>query len=123
MGVRFSPAHLWVRAEGGDAVIGLSDYLQDQMGDITALELPDVGDVLRASRKMGAVESDDASSPIDAPISGEVIEVNAEALQNPDLVNSDPYIAGWLIRVRMDDPGELDDLIAEEEYAELTTEV
>lgn len=123
MGVRFSPAHLWVRTEGGDAVIGLSDYLQDQMGDITALELPDVGDVLRASRKMGAVESDDASSPIDAPISGEVIEVNAEALQNPDLVNSDPYIAGWLIRVRMDDPGELDDLIAEEEYAELTTEV
>lgn len=123
MGVRFSPAHLWVRAEGGDAVIGLSDYLQDQMGDITALELPDVGDVLRASRKMGAVESDDASSPIDAPISGEVIEVNAEALHNPDLVNSDPYIAGWLIRVRMDDPGELDDLIAEEEYAELTTEV
>jgi glycine cleavage system H protein len=123
MGVRFSPAHLWVRAEGGDAVIGLSDYLQDQMGDITALELPDVGDVLRASRRMGAVESDDASSPIDAPISGEVIEVNADALENPDLVNSDPYAAGWLIRVRMDDPGELDDLIAEEEYAELTTEV
>jgi glycine cleavage system H protein len=123
VGLRFSPSHLWVRAEGADAVIGLSDYLQDQMGEITALELPDVGDVVRATRKMGSVESEDASSPIDAPITGEVVEVNPEALENPDLVNSDPYAAGWLIRVRMDDPTELDDLIGEEEYAELTTEV
>jgi glycine cleavage system H protein len=123
VGLRFSPSHLWVRAEGADAVIGLSDYLQDQMGEITALELPDVGDVVRATRKMGSVESEDASSPIDAPITGEVVEVNPEALENPDLVNSDPYAAGWLIRVRMDDPAELDDLIGEEEYAELTTEV
>jgi glycine cleavage system H protein len=121
--VRFSPAHMWVRAEGAEAVIGLSDYLQDQMGEITALELPDVGDVIRAARKMGNVESEDASSPIEAPISGEVIEVNPDALESPDLVNSDPFVAGWLIRVRMDDPSELDDLIGEEEYAELTTEV
>jgi glycine cleavage system H protein len=93
------------------------------MGDITALELPDLGDILRARRKMGHVESEDASSPIEAPISGEVIEVNAEALQNPDLVNSEPYDTGWLLRVRIEDPSELEDLISEEEYAELTTEV
>ena len=123
VGVRFSPAHLWVRAEGADCVVGLSDYLQDQMGDITALELPDVGDIIRATRRMGQVESEDASSPIEAPITGEVIEVNPEALLNPDLVNSDPYAAGWLIRVRMDDPSELDDLIGEEEYAELIIDV
>jgi glycine cleavage system H protein len=72
---------------------------------------------------MGSVESDEATSPIDAPISGEVIEVNGEALDDPDLVNSDPYSTGWLLRVRMDDPSELSDLISEEEYAELTTEV
>jgi glycine cleavage system H protein len=121
--LRFSGAHVWVRVEGSDAVLGLSDYLQDQMGEITALELPDLGDVIRATRRMGSVESDDASSPIEAPITGEVVEVNAEALENPDLVNTDPYSGGWLLRVRMDDPSELEELIGEEEYAELTTEV
>jgi glycine cleavage system H protein len=107
---------MWVRVEGADAVLGLSDYLQDQMGEITALELPDLGDVLGAGRRMGHVESEEASSPLEAPIS-------AEALENPDLINSDPYATGWLLRVRIDDPRELDELINEEEYAELTTEV
>jgi glycine cleavage system H protein len=121
--LKFSGAHVWVRIEGSDAVLGLSDYLQDQMGEITSLELPDLGDLIRATRRMGSVQSEDATSPIDAPITGEVVEVNAEALDNPDLVNSDPYSGGWLLRVRMDDPSELDDLMGEEEYAELTTEV
>ena len=112
-----------MRVEESDAVIGLSDYLQDQMGELTTLELPDLGDILRASRRMGHVESEEASSPIEAPISGEVIEVNAAALENPDLVNIEPYGSGWLLRVRIKDPHELDDLINEEEYAELTTEV
>ncbi len=121
--LKFSGAHVWVRIEGSDAVLGLSDYLQDQMGEITSLELPDLGDLIRATRQMGSAQSEDATSPIDAPITGEVVEVNAEALDNPDLVNSDPYSGGWLLRVRMDDPSELDDLMGEEEYAELTTEV
>ena len=121
--LRFSGAHVWVRVEDDVAVLGLSDYLQDQMGEITTLELPDLGDVLRARRRMGHVESDDASSPIEAPISGEVIEVNGEALENPDLVNTEPYGSGWLLKVRIEDKGELEDLINEEEYAELTTEV
>ena len=121
--LKFSGAHVWVRVEGSEAVLGLSDYLQDQMGAITSLELPDVGDVLRATRRMGNVESDDASSPLEAPISGEVVDVNPDTLANPDLVNSDPYTDGWLLRVRIEDPRELDELISEEEYAELTTEV
>ena len=123
MALRYSPSHLWVRVEGNEAVIGLSDYLQDQMGEITSLELPDQGDVIRATRPMGSVESEDASSPIDAPISGEVLEVNASALDGPEVVNTDPYSGGWLLRVRIEDPDELDDLISEEEYAELTLEV
>ena len=110
--LRFSDAHVWVRLEDDVAVLGLSDYLQDQMGEITTLELPDLGDVLRARRRMGHVESDDASSPIEAPVSGEVIEVNAE-----------PYGSGWLLKVKLDNRGELEDLISEEEYVELTTEV
>ena len=121
--LRFSAAHVWVRVDGPDAILGLSDFLQDQMGEITALELPDLGDMLHAARRMGHVESEDASSPIEAPITGEVVEVNAEALDNPDLINSDPYGSGWLLRVRIERPAELDDLINEEEYAELTTEV
>ncbi|TME06951.1 MAG: glycine cleavage system protein GcvH [Chloroflexi bacterium] len=121
--LRFSDAHVWVRLEDDVAVLGLSDYLQDQMGEITTLELPDLGDVLRARRRMGHVESDDASSPIEAPVSGEVIEVNAEVLENPDVVNAEPYGSGWLLKVKLDNRGELEDLISEEEYVELTTEV
>src|SRR4051794_33705107 len=100
--LRFSSAHVWVRVEGDVAELGLSDYLQDQMGEITSLVLPDLGDVLHARRRMGHVESEEASSPLEAPVTGEVVEVNGEALENPDVVNSDPYGAGWLIRVRLD---------------------
>ncbi len=121
--LRFSDAHVWVRIDDDVAVLGLSEYLQDQMGEITSLKLPDLGDVLRAKRRMGHVESDDASSPLEAPVSGEVVEVNPDVLENPDIVNAEPYGSGWLIKVRLDDSGELEDLISEEEYAELTTEV
>lgn len=121
--LRFSGAHVWVRVEGADAILGLSDYLQDQMGEITTLELPDLGDVIRATRRMGQAESEDASSPLEAPLTGEVIDVNPEVLENPDVINSDPYGSGWLVKVRMDDPKELEDLMNEEEYMELTTEV
>jgi glycine cleavage system H protein len=121
--LRFSPAHVWVRVDGSEAVLGLSDYLQDQMGEVTSIQLPDLGDLLIAGRRMGHVESEEASSPVEAPVSGEVIEVNPEALENPDLINSEPYGAGWLLRVRLDDLRELEELISEEEYAELTTEV
>src|SRR2546430_16983816 len=93
--LRFSDAHVWVRLEDDVAVLGLSDYLQDQMGEITTLELPDLGDVLRARRRMGHVESDDASSPIEAPVSDEVTEVNTEVLENPDAVHAQPHGSGW----------------------------
>ena len=121
--LRFSGGHVWVRVEGAEAVLGLSDYLQDQMGEITKLELPDLGDVLRAGRRMGHVESEEASSPLEAPLTGEVVEVNPEPLENPDLINLDPYSGGWLLSIRIEDPRELDELINEDEYAELTTEV
>ena len=121
--LRFSGAHVWVRVEGAEAVLGLSDYLQDQMGEITRLELPDLGDLLRAGQRMGHVESEESSSPLEAPLTGEVVEVNPEPLENPDLINLDPYSGGWLLRIRIEDPRELDELINEEEYAELTTEV
>ena len=121
--IRFSSAHVWVQVEDSEAVLGLSDYLQDQMGEITSLDLPDIGDILRARKRMGHVESEEASSPIDSPLTGEVIDVNSELIANPDLVNSDPYGSGWLVRVKIENPAELEELISEEEYADLTTEV
>lgn len=120
---RFSPGHLWARVDGNSAVIGMTDYLQDQLGEIVALDLPDIGDVVRAQRRMGGVESDLASTPLDSPVTGEVVEVNQEVLNSPDLVNQDPYDGGWLLRVQLDDPSELEDLLGEDEYMELTTEV
>ena len=119
--LRFSPAHLWARLEGEEAVVGVSDFLQDQLGDITLVELPDFGDVLRQSRRMGRLESEENSAPLEAPISGEVLDVNGEVLEAPDLVNSDPYGSGWLLRMRLDDPSELAELMSEEAYLELTT--
>jgi glycine cleavage system H protein len=111
--LRYSGAHIWVKVEETEAVLGLSDYLQDQMGEITTLELPDLGDILRVGRRMGKVESEEASSPLEAPLSGEVLEVNAEALENPDLVNSDPYATGWLLRIRVENPRELEEMTTE----------
>src|SRR5947209_11198073 len=103
----YSAGDVWERAEGADAVLCVSDYIQDQMGEITSLELPDIGDLIRATRRMGKVEVEDVFSPIEAPITGEVLEINTEAVANPDLVNSDPYSDGWLLRVRIENPNEL----------------
>jgi glycine cleavage system H protein len=121
--LRFSPAHLWTRVEGEEAVVGVSDFLQDQLGDLTVVDLPDYGDILRQSRRMGRLESEEASAPLEAPVSGEVLDVNSEVLDSPDLVNTDPYGAGWLLRVKLEDPAELADLLSEDEYTDLTTEV
>lgn len=122
--IRFSPAHIWVQNDDGNgARLGVTDYLQEQLGAVVSLELPDVGDVVRAARRMGSLESDEATSPLEAPVSGEVIDVNPEVLANPELVNQEPYESGWLLTVQLDDPGELDELMSEEEYVDLTTEV
>ena len=121
--VRFSPAHIWARVEGETAVLGVTDFFQDQMGDITTLDLADIGDYVRASRRMGKVESDEAASPLESPVTGEVVDVNPEVLSSPDLLNAEPYESGWLLKVRLENPSELDDLMTEDEYTELTAEV
>src|SRR5260370_40229153 len=111
--LRFSRAHVWVKVDGREAVLGLSDCLQDQMGEITALELPDLGDVLHARRRMGHVESEEASSPIEAPITGEVVEVNSDALEKPEIVNSESYGSGRLLRVYTEALKEFENVITE----------
>ena len=121
--LRYSSEHEWVRVDGDTGTIGVTDYAQDQLGDIVYLDLPAVGATLTQSGKMGEIESVKAVSDLYAPIGGEVIEVNQEAIDSPELVNNDAYGRGWLIKVRLSDPAELDKLLSAEAYDELITRI
>lgn len=97
----YAPSHEWVRVEGSEAVIGITQFAQEQLGDLTFVELPQPGDILEPGKEMGSVESVKAASDIYSPVAGEVIAVN-DALENtPEKVNEAPYGEGWLIRVRL----------------------
>jgi len=97
----YAASHEWVRIEGSEAVIGISDFAQDALGDITFIDLPAVGDQLEAGKEMGSVESVKAASDIYSPVNGEVIAVNEALESNPEKVNQSPYGDGWMLRVRL----------------------
>jgi glycine cleavage system H protein len=96
---RFTASHEWVRVEGSNATVGISDNAQSQLGDVIFLELPEVGATLAAGAKFGAIESVKAASDLYAPIGGTVTEVNAALTEHPELVNSDPYGDGWMLKL------------------------
>ncbi len=96
---RFTASHEWVRVEGSNATVGISDNAQSQLGDVIFLELPEVGATLAAGAKFGAIESVKAASDLYAPIGGTVTEVNAALTDHPELVNSDPYGDGWMLKL------------------------
>lgn len=98
--LRYSKSDEWIRVEGDEVVIGITDYAQDQLGDIVYLELPQVGDVVNPGDPFGAIESVKASSELYAPIGGEIVAVNSDLEGNQEPINQDPYGAGWLIRMR-----------------------
>ena len=113
----YCDTHEWVRVEGKKAVIGITDYAQEQLGDITYVDLPAVGRALSAGADMGAVESVKAASELYCPISGKVTKVNADLDANPEIANSDPYGAGWIVRVKLSaQPEGLMDAAAYEEH-------
>ena len=114
--LRFTKTHEWLRRDGDVATIGISDYAQTELGDITYLELPDVGDHISQTQPFGIVESVKAASDIYAPVDGEVIERNEEVVGSPELVNSSPYDRAWLIKVRLTDPTQVDRLLAPVDY-------
>ncbi len=114
--LRYTKDHEWVRADGAEATIGITAYAAGQLGDIVFVELPDVGRVLEQSAPFGVVESVKAVSDLFAPVAGEVVQANAALGQSPELVNGDPYDAGWMIRVRLSEPGQLDDLLDADAY-------
>ncbi len=109
--LRYTNDHEWVRIEGEEATIGITAYAAGHLGDIVFVELPEPGGAIEQAATFGVVESVKAVSDLFAPISGEVIAANPELGANPELVNSDPYGAGWMLRVRLADAGQVEDLL------------
>ena len=118
--LRYSSDHEWVRVDGATAPIGITEYAQDALGDVVFVEMPDAGLAVAAGESFSEVESTKSVSDIYAPITGSISEVNAELESQPELLNSDPYGAGWICRIEISDPSELDGLMDAEAYRALT---
>lgn len=121
-GLLYSKTHEWVRVLDDVAEIGITDHAQAELGDVVYLDLPEVGRALAYDEIFGAVESVKAVSDLYSPLSGEVIEVNAEATSATDLVNSDPYGRGWMVRLKMTQPDELQQLLDADQYGAFAAE-
>jgi glycine cleavage system H protein len=117
-GLKYSKEHEWVLVESDVAIIGITEYAQDELGDIVYVELPQVGEKISKDDPFGSVESVKAVSDIFAPISGSVLEVNDTLPDSPETINEDPYGDGWMIKVQMTDKDELKDLMSSEDYTE-----
>lgn len=116
--LKYSKEHVWVRAEGDSAVIGITDFAQEELGAISGIELPDEGDEVEQDDSVGSIEARKTVADIYAPFSGVVLSVNQEVLDTPTLLNDDPYDGGWLIEVALNDPDELKGLMSADDYAD-----
>ncbi len=116
--LHYNKEHIWVRVEGGKAVIGITDYAQEELGKITSIDLPEVGDEVEQEDSFGSIEARKTVADMYAPITGTVLEVNEELLDNPALLNEDPYDSGWIVVLSLDDPEELSLLLSAEEYSD-----
>src|SRR5438876_11209724 len=115
---RYAKSHEYAHVEGDTGTIGITDYAQKELGDVVFVELPQVGTQLETGDELGSIESVKAVSELFSPVTGEVVEVNEALADKPELVNTDPYGDGWMIRIKVSDPTELDDLMNAEEYEE-----
>ena len=113
---KYSEEHEWIRPEGDEGLLGISDYAQDQLSDVVYVELPEVGDALEQGDIFATVESVKAASDVYMPVGGEVLEINEELEDSPELVNQDPYGEAWFVRISFADPSELDQLMDAEAY-------
>jgi len=120
--LKYHKQHDWARIEGDVATLGVTDYAQESLGDIVYIELPEVGAEVSAGTSYAEIESVKAVSDVFAPVSGTVIEANDEVVDAPELINESPYEDGWLIKVKLSDPGEADELMSAEDYEEMLAE-
>ncbi|XP_020217367.1 glycine cleavage system H protein, mitochondrial [Cajanus cajan] len=121
-GLKYADSHEWVKHEGSVATIGITDHAQDHLGEVVYVELPEPGGAVSKKSGFGAVESVKATSDINSPISGEIVEVNKKLTETPGLVNSSPYEDGWMIKVKPSDPSELHSLMGPKEYTKFCEE-
>ena len=120
--LKYTREHEWVMVEGSEATVGITDYAQHELGEVVYVELPKVGETVTKDEEFGTVESVKAASPIYAPVSGDVLEVNNDLSERPETLNDDPYGDAWLIRIEMSDASELEDLMSAEEYKDYIAE-
>jgi glycine cleavage system H protein len=120
--LRYTKEHEWIRVEGDLATVGITDYAAHQLGDIVFVELPEIGRALTQFGAVGVIESVKAVSDLFAPISGEVVETNDELTGSPELVNGDPFGKGWMLRIKVADKGQIEALLDQAAYDELTRE-
>jgi glycine cleavage system H protein len=114
--LKYTKEHEWVRLEGDTGTVGITDYAQDQLGDIVFVDLPAAGKSVKQMDKFGEIESVKAVSELYSPVTGEVVEANPTLADSPQLVNDDPYGEGWMLRIRLGDPGEIEKLLSAQEY-------
>ena len=120
--LKYSREHEWALVEGKVATVGITDFAQDKLGDIVFVELPAVGDKVTKDEAMGVVESVKAGSDVYSPVSGTVIEINDDLPDSPDMINEDPYGDGWIVKIQMSDPTDLEDLMDSEAYEAFVAE-
>jgi glycine cleavage system H protein len=116
--LKYSKEHIWVRIEGNSAVIGITDFAQEELGPISGIELPEEGDEVEQDDSVGSIEARKTVADIYAPFSGTVRNINNEAIDNPVLLNDDPYDGGWLLEVTINDPDELKGFMSADDYAD-----
>src|SRR4051794_4374405 len=120
--LRYSEEHEWVKTEGGNVRVGITDFAQHELGDIVFVELPEVGDELKADEPFGSVESVKTVSELYAPISGKIVEVNEDLSDDPQFVNESPYEKAWMVIIEPTDVSEVDKLMSAEQYEEMIKE-
>ena len=120
--LRYTKTHEWVRWKGKTATVGITDFAQDQLSDLTYVELPTVGDSFSAQEEVAVVESVKAASDVYAPISGTIVDVNKALIEKPELINADPYGEGWIFKITPDDDSELEGLLDADQYEGLMPE-
>jgi glycine cleavage system H protein len=118
--VKYQKSHEWARKEGDLFIVGISDYAQDSLGDVVFVELPEVGSTLKQGETFGVVESVKAASDVYMPVGGEIMEVNGDLEDSPEVINEDPFGKGWLLKVKPTDAGEYDSLMSAKDYEEYT---
>jgi glycine cleavage system H protein len=120
--IKYHREHAWVRVEGKRATVGISDYAQQQLGDIVYVDLPEIDTEVDADSELSEIESTKATSPVVSPVSGTIVEVNEDLADSPEIINEDPYGNGWLVVLDLNDASELNDLMSKAEYEKFLKE-